>query len=180
MPLSIDWPTKVITVPRADMTLIQAAPTEIRELDIDAFRLELRAIEDDVGMPYLHTHNHVAPISTGGVTLARVVELVNGYTVTFEDGLYAVNLVGANSNVGDSVNVNQVSVRSANSAGLIQAGSGLDAGQASTLQLILDLLQADEEFTPSLARKLRAGTTEVLLEKNVTGGNLTTSVELKE
>ena len=44
--------------------------------------------------------------------------MINGYTVTFEDGQYAVNLVGANSNVGDRVNVNQVSVRSANSAGL--------------------------------------------------------------
>jgi len=35
-----------------------------------------------------------------------------------KDGQYAVNLVGANSNVGDVVNVNQVSVRSSNSAGL--------------------------------------------------------------
>ena len=57
-------------------------------------------------------------MSVGGVILARVIQIINGYTVTFEDGQYAVNLVGANSNVGDVVNVNQVSVRSANSAGL--------------------------------------------------------------
>jgi hypothetical protein len=44
--------------------------------------------------------------------------MINNYTVTFEDGQYAVNLVGANSNIADVVNVNQVSVRSANSAGL--------------------------------------------------------------
>jgi hypothetical protein len=48
------------------------------------------------------------------------VVIVNGYTITYEDGQYAVNLVGANSNVADNVNVNQVSVRSANSAGLVQ------------------------------------------------------------
>jgi len=50
-----------------------------------------------------------------------VVEIINGYTVTFEDDSYAVNLVGANSNIADVVNLNTVSVRAANSAGLIQS-----------------------------------------------------------
>ena len=102
------------------MTLIQSNPTEIRELNIDNFRLDLRALEAaEDGILWLHTHDHVAPIDVGGVTLARVVEIVNGYTVTCEDDQYAVNIVGGNSNIGDNVNVNQVSVRSANSAGLI-------------------------------------------------------------
>jgi hypothetical protein len=121
MAISIDWGTRVIFVPRADMTLSQTVPTEIRELDINAFRLALKDIEDSaLGMSQPTTHNHVAPIAVGGVTLARVVELINDYTVTFEDGQYAVNLNGANSNIGDKVNVNNVSVRSANSAGLVQ------------------------------------------------------------
>lgn len=118
MALSIDWPTKVINVPKADMLLIQSVPSEIRQLDIDAFRLELKSIEADEGMPFLDTHSHNTTVTVGGVTLARVVEIINGYTVTFEDGQYAVNLVGANSNIADVTNVNQVSVRSANSAGL--------------------------------------------------------------
>jgi hypothetical protein len=59
------------------------------------------------------------------VVLAMVIEIINGYTVTFEDGQYAVNLVGANSNVGDKVNLNDVSVRSANSAGLIRLETGV-------------------------------------------------------
>ncbi|NBT33226.1 MAG: hypothetical protein EBT13_15365, partial [Rhodobacteraceae bacterium] len=119
MAISIDWGTKVITVPKADMLVIQVSPSEIRQLDIDAFRLELKDLEDsELGMAYPITHNHVAPITVGGVTLARVVEIINGYTVTFEDDQYAVNLVGANSNIADVTNVNQVSVRSANSAGL--------------------------------------------------------------
>lgn len=119
MAISIDWPTGVITVPKADMTLIQSAPTEIRQLNLDTFRLTLRDLEDDPsGMPWPKTHNHNTSVTVGGVTLARVIEIINGYTVTFENGQYAVNLVGANSNVGDVVNVNQVSVRSANSAGL--------------------------------------------------------------
>lgn len=121
MALSVDWPTKVIFVPKADLTLVQSTPTEIRSLDTNAFRLELKAIEADEGMPFLDTHQHNPPVSVGGVTLARVIEIINGYTVTFEDGQYAVNLVGSNNNIGDRVNVNQVSIRSANSAGLVTA-----------------------------------------------------------
>lgn len=119
MAISIDWGTKVISIPKADLLLIQSSPTEIRQLDIDSFRLELKDLEDsEDGMPFETTHNHNPPVTVGGVTLARVVEIINGYTITFEDGQYAVNLVGANSNIGDVTNVNQVSVRSANSAGL--------------------------------------------------------------
>lgn len=119
MAITINWQTKVITVPRADMSLVQSSPTEIRELEINSFRLALKDLEDDPdGMPFLQTHNHNTEVSIGGLTLARVVEIINGYTVTFENGQYAVNLVGANSNIGDKVNVNEVSVRTFNSAGL--------------------------------------------------------------
>lgn len=128
MAITIDWGTKIISVPKADMTLIQSSPTEIRQLNLDTFRLILKDLEDsEEGMAYLRTHNHNTSVTVGGVTLARVIEIINGYTVTFEDGQYAVNLVGANSNVGDVVNVNQVSVRSANSAGLQDLSTILSA-----------------------------------------------------
>lgn len=120
MAITVNWPTKIINVPKEDMTLIQETPVEIRELNLNTFRLTLKSLEDDEqGITYVKTHNHVAPIDVGGLTLARVIELVNSYTVTFEDDQYAVNLVGGNSNIGDRVNVNQVSVRSFNTAGLI-------------------------------------------------------------
>jgi hypothetical protein len=119
MAVSIEWDTKIINVPKADMLLIQSVPSEIRQLDLDLFRLELKSLESSVeGMSFLDTHSHNTTVTVGGVTLARVIEIINGYTITFEDGQYAVNLVGANSNVADVTNVNQVSVRSANSAGL--------------------------------------------------------------
>jgi hypothetical protein len=119
MATTIDFATKIISVPRADMTLIQSTPTEIRQLSIDQFRLDLRDIEDGfTGVAFDDTHIHNPSVEVGGVVLARVVEMINNYTVTFEDGQYAVNLAGANSNIADVVNVNQVSVRSANSAGL--------------------------------------------------------------
>ena len=119
--VSIDWDAKIIIVPRNEMTLVQTVPVEVRKLDLNAFRLALKDLEDsDIGMAYLPTHTHNQPVEVGGVTLARVVQIVNGYSVTFEDGQYAVNLTGANSNVSDNININQVSVRSANSAGLVQ------------------------------------------------------------
>jgi len=122
MAISINWGTKVIYVPKADMGIIQETPTEIRELNLNAFRLVLKDLEDsEDGMCFPDTHRHNTEVTVAGLTIARVVEIINGYTVTFEDGQYAVNLPGANSNVGDVVNVNQVSVRTFNSAGLISA-----------------------------------------------------------
>lgn len=119
MVTTIDWPNSIINIPRADLTLIQSVPTEIRQLNLDTFRLDLKDLEDgSQGMVWLRTHKHNAPVTVGGVVLSRVVQIINGYTITFEDGQYAVNLVGANSNVADVTNVNQVSIRSANSAGL--------------------------------------------------------------
>jgi len=120
--VTIDWATYVINVPRNGMTLVQSVPTEIRELNINTFRLELKDIEDSIpGMPQPDTHSHNTEVSLGGVTYARVVEILDPYSITFENEQYAVNLVGANSNIGDKVNVNQVSVRSNNSAGLISS-----------------------------------------------------------
>jgi hypothetical protein len=115
---SVDWPTGVITIPRLDLQLVQASP-EIRQLDLDAFRLQMRELEaSEAGEVWPYAVNHVAPLTVSGTQLARVVELVNGYTVTFEDGQWAVNIVGGNSNVLENTNRNQVSVAPNNSAGL--------------------------------------------------------------
>lgn len=122
MALSIDFVNKIITVPQSYLSSLGGG---IYELDTETMHDDLRAFEDDVeGIVHSFTHNHYAPLTVGGVTLSRVVELTNGYTVTFEDGQYAVNLVGSNNNISDQANVNQVSIRAGNSAGLIQVTSG--------------------------------------------------------
>lgn len=119
MTITVDWPNREVNIEKSDLTLVQSSPTEVYELNLDSFRLTLKSLEYSVqGMNFLDIHKSNAPVSVGGVSLARVLEIINGYTITFEDGQYAVNLVGANSNVGDRVNVNQVSIRTANSAGL--------------------------------------------------------------
>lgn len=122
MAVTIDWGTRIIYVPRNDLTLVQTVPSEIRSMDLNWFRVQLKNLEDsEVGMIYPDTHKHNSEVSLGGLTYARVIEMINDFTITFEDGQYAVNLIGANSNIGDKVNVNQVSVRSNNSAGMTSA-----------------------------------------------------------
>lgn len=131
MAITINWGTRVINVPQADLTFIS---TGLYELDLDDFRLVLKDLEDsEEGMNFPYTHNHNAPVTVGGVTLARVVEIVNGYTITFENGTYAVRLVGANTNVSDVANINSVSIRSNNSAGLIQVAGGGGGASASDI-----------------------------------------------
>jgi hypothetical protein len=116
--ITIDWATKVVNVPKADLTLI--GPGELYEYDMDTFRKALKDLEDDEeGIVFLDTHVHNPPVTISGILLARQVIMINGYTVTFENGVYAVNLINANSNVADVATVNSVSIRPQNSAGLI-------------------------------------------------------------
>jgi len=137
--LSIDWGKKIIHVPLIVMTLIQTTPTRIMQLNLDDFRKALKDLEDDSeGMAFSNTHKHNTTVEVGGVVLARVLEILEPYTITFEDGQYAVNLVGANSNVGDRVNVNNVSVRSANSAGLQDLSTLLASAYGG--QVIVDII----------------------------------------
>lgn len=135
MALSIDWSTKVITVPQADLTSLGGG---VYEHDIDAFRLELKDIEDsEVGMVFPKTHNHNTAVTLSGVTYARTFEVINGYTIEYEDtgSPYTVKCVGANHNIADVKVVNQVSLLIGNSAGLIQvtSGSGLSTEEHNQL-----------------------------------------------
>lgn len=131
--IEVEWAQKRIIVPRLAMDIVQSNPTVVYNLDLNTFRLALKSLEDSPeGMPYLDTHRHNTTVVLSGVTYARVIELINDYVVEFEDGQYAVNLIGANSNVADRTIVNQVSVRASNSAGLIEvstSGGSLTAAQ---------------------------------------------------
>ncbi len=123
MPISIDWGQKIIAVPQSYLTLIAGS---LYELDTDQFRKDLKDLEDsDAGMPFEDTHRHNTTVVISGVVFARTFEIINGYTVTFEDLQYRVRLAGTNNNVSDVANINQVSILSQNSAGLVVTDSGL-------------------------------------------------------
>jgi len=131
--ISIDWGTKVINVPQSYLTPLGGS---LYELDVDQFRLDLKDIEDsEDGMSFPDTHRHNTEVVLSGVTYARTLEIINGYTITFENGNYSVKCVGANHNIGDVKNVNSVSLIIGNAAGLISvsSGSGLSTEEHDTL-----------------------------------------------
>lgn len=117
MPLSVTWATKVINVPQSYLTPLGGS---LYELDVNQFRKDLRALEaGDEGISFLDAHRHITETVIGGFTYARLIEIINGYTVTFEDLQYGVNSIGANHNIADVLNRNQVSLLTQNSAGLV-------------------------------------------------------------
>lgn len=119
MAITINRLTDVIYVPKADLTLIQSSP-EIRELDLDWFRMQLKSIEDsEEGICFSDTHEHFTEVLLAGLTYARIVAILDPYTIEFEDGQYTINCVGANHNVSDVKIANQVSLIVNNAAGLI-------------------------------------------------------------
>ena len=119
MAISINWSTGVIYVPKADLSLIQASP-EIRGLDLNAFRLNLKDLEDDEGgMGFTKTHNHNTEVLLSGIVYARIIKIIAPYTVEFEDGQYTVSATGANHNLADVKVANQVSLIINSAAGLI-------------------------------------------------------------
>lgn len=117
MAITVDWNTKIVTVPQSFLTFLGGS---VYQLDTEAFKVAINEIESsEDGIVQDQIINHSTAVSLGGIQYARVIEIINGYTITFEDGSYVVNLIGSNNNILDVTNLNSVQVRSNNSAGLI-------------------------------------------------------------
>lgn len=155
MAISINHATKVITIPQADLTFISGS---LYELNVNTFRKSLKDLEDDVdGMILLDTHRHNTEVTLAGVTLARTVEIINGFTITFENLQYSVRCVGANHNISDVKNVNQVSLIIGNSAGLIVSGSGVTAQDKTDIaSKVLDEIISSHTTSGSLGQSVTA------------------------
>ena len=145
----VNWIEKIVFVSRDELELIQTNPIEVRVLDINLFRQEINSIQASDGMPFPTIIDHTPPSPISGIELARVVRIINGYTITFEDGRYAVNLIGGNTNIGDQVNINQVSVRTSNSAGLVNVSSGSSSSEVWT-ETEKDRVLRDTSLIPAI------------------------------
>ncbi len=138
MALTIDYLTKIISVPQADLTLITGT---LYELDTNQFKQDLADLQDDeegIWADTIFTHN--TEITVAGTTFARTIEIINGYSVEFTpDSQYSVRLAGSNNNIFDVENgilvQNQVQVIAQNSAGLVAVG-----GLSPTQQQIRDAM----------------------------------------
>jgi hypothetical protein len=125
MAVSVNWGTKLISVPRADLTPLGGI---LYELDTNWLRLALKDLEDSVdGILALDTHRHATEVTVAGVTYARFFEIINGYTIQFTpDEHYTVLLSGSNNNVFDPsiLDLGSYSVIGQNAAGLITVATG--------------------------------------------------------
>lgn len=169
MALSVTWGTKVINVLQADLTPISGT---LYELDTDQFRKDLKSLEDgEDGMPFPDTHQHNTEVTVAGVTYARFIEIINGYSVTFEDGQYTVRLAGSNNNIFDVgngiLNQNQVQVIPGNAAGLItvSSGSGLSTEEHDHL-LALDTDYLEKIINNKKELKKNGSTWELVIYDN--------------
>jgi len=123
--ISIDWANKIISVPQADCTLVSGTfyrlPTET------VFRAAVNDLmDDDEGMAYEDPISHNTEYTVAGVTYARKIEIINGYSVQFTpDSQWSVELTESNNNLWDVENgilvQNQVQVIPTNTSGLISS-----------------------------------------------------------
>jgi len=114
--ITINWASKVITLARTYSIYID--PDTV-ELDVNDLWEDLHNIQDGEGITFDDIFLNNEPISFSGITLSRVFQIINDYKIEFEDGLYAVNVVGANNNLLDVRIFNSVSVNVTNSAGQV-------------------------------------------------------------
>lgn len=153
MAVSVDWETRIISIPRDDLTLVSGT---LYELDTEWLRMQLKGLEDDEeGMLHQDTHRHATQVVISGVTYARFIEIINGYTITFDPNeSYTVRLTGSNNNLADvmSPGHHHTSLLSQNSAGLVVVSGG------SVAPPTVDQI-ADAVWNDTLAQHQGAGST---------------------
>lgn len=115
----VDWISKVITVPVADLTLVSGTRYQ---LNLEHFLNEIRRLEwefsEGLWAQYILEHSDTR-FDFAGANYAAFDEVVNGYTVTIGAGAVTrVDLIGSNNNIADVINNTNIILVSANSAGL--------------------------------------------------------------
>lgn len=127
MAYSVNWITKVITIPTSDLTLVSGTRYS---LDMADFLAEVRRLEWEFSeglwaAPIVdHTNTRY---DFAGINYAPFDDLLNDYTVQFTGVATRVDLLGSNNDLIDVLIPTGVSVVPSNSAGLqiVQTGSGV-------------------------------------------------------
>lgn len=133
----VNWVTKVVTIPTADLVLISGTRYSLLMSDcLD----EIRRLEwefDGLWAATILDHSDTR-FDFAGADYAPFDEFINGYTVEFTGEADRVDLIGSNNNLIDVLVANGVSVVPSNSAGLqvYSTGSGLSPEEQTELQEI--------------------------------------------
>ena len=120
------WQDKVIVVPRNMLTYVNGS---VYLLDTTLLKAHLKYQEStQLGIAHDKILQHSAGVMLSGTQYAGFLEIINGYTVTFENGVYTVSVSqNYNNNIMDVNNANYVNVLVQNSAGLqtVQTGASV-------------------------------------------------------
>lgn len=126
MAYTVNWITKVVTVPTTDLTLVSGTHYSLDMADCLA---ELRRLEweftDGLWAPSI-VHHTDTRFDFAGANYAPFDDFINGYTLGFSGVVERVDLLGSNNDLIDILVVTGVSVVPSNSAGLqiVDAGEG--------------------------------------------------------
>jgi hypothetical protein len=159
-----------------------AATAAVYVLDSNQFRkdvMSLLASEPYAWMPDAFIHN--TQVTVAGITYARTLEFINGYSVTFEDtgAAYTVRIEGSNNNIFDVENgilnpTDKVTIISTNSAGLISAGTALSALEQIQLDEIHKLLGLNASVTVTIT-PAGVDTSDSAIDIDFTGDGINTT-----
>lgn len=138
MAYSVNWLTKVISIPSADLVLVSGTRYQLPMSD---FLSEIRRLEwaFDGGLWAGQILDHAnARLNFAGGNYAPFDEVINDYTVQFTGAATRVDLVGSNNNLIDVLIANGVSVVPSNSLGLqiVPVGSGLSSEEHDKLMAV--------------------------------------------
>lgn len=102
MAISVNWLTRVVTVPQTDLVLL--AP-DCYQLNLGGFHDKLRDLEASAtGVLYPPIHKYLN-LTIPGAGTHEVIEIINEYTLEFTpEGSYIVKVEGGNSNVAGATN----------------------------------------------------------------------------
>lgn len=164
MSYTVNWNTKVFTIPLADLTLISGNnySLDASDLWIEVRRLEASPID---GLYALQAIEFVDTQTLSGIVYVPIVKFINGYTWDINSSNINVSLIGPNSNLLDQyIPGNGISVLANNSAGKQQVGSGvLQADYVAIIdELMTRVMENGETFAEQqlLIRAEAAGSIE--------------------
>jgi hypothetical protein len=134
--ITIDQGTKRITIPQGDLTFVSGS---LYELNTETFRTTMNDLMDDEAHIWMDDYAaRNAPVTVAGTTFAQTIEIINGWSLQFENLAMTVRLVSSNNNFFDVesgilISSPLVNVIGQNSAGLVVSGSGMSAVESQRL-----------------------------------------------
>lgn len=157
MAYTVDWITKIVSIPTADLTLVSGTRYS---LSMSSFLDEIRRLEweptEGLWAPAILEHSNTR-VDFAGVTYAPFDDIINGYTIQFTGIATRVDLLGSNNDLIDVLIATGISVVPNNSAGLqiVDAGGGgLTAQQ--TADAVWDANKATHQDVDSMGELQQA------------------------